>query len=135
MSMRSFHLDVVTPDGAIYSGEVESLLVRTDTGDIEFLAGHIDYIASLGTGRARIREGGRDRYASVSGGTIQISGGKASLVAVTFEFKENIDIERARAAKSRAEEKIKAAKSDRELVLAKARLERAISRIKVYELK
>ena len=133
--MRSFHIDVVTPDGAIYSGEIESLLVRTDTGDVEFLAGHIDYIASLGTGRARIREDGRDRYASVSGGTVAITGGVAKLVAVTFEFKEDIDIERARNAKARAEEKIRAAKSDRELMLAKARLERAISRIKVYELK
>ena len=133
--MKSFHLEVITPDGVIYSGEIESLLVRTDTGDIEFLAGHVDYIAALGTGRARIREGGRDRYASCSGGTVSVEGGRVQLIAVTFEFKENIDIDRARTAMARAEEKIKAAKSDRELVLAKARLERALARIKVYELK
>ena len=133
--MRSFHLDVVTPDGTIYSGEIESLLVRTDAGDVEFLKGHIDYIAALGTGRARIKENGRDRYASCSGGSVIVKDGKVTLSAVTFEFKEEIDIERARSAKTRAEEKIRAAKSDRELLLAKARLERAISRIKVYELK
>lgn len=133
--MRSFHIDVVTPDGLIYSGEIESLLVRTDTGDVEFLAGHIDYIAALGTGRARIKEGGRDRYASVSGGTVAVKDGKVRLVAVTFEFKEDIDIERARSAMARAEEKIKAARSERELTLAKARLQRAIARIRVWELK
>ncbi len=133
--MRSFHIDVVTPDGLIYSGEIESLLVRTDAGDVEFLAGHIDYIAALGTGRARIKEGGRDRYASVSGGTVAVKDGKVRLVAVTFEFKEDIDIERARSAMARAEEKIKAARSERELTLAKARLQRAIARIRVWELK
>ena len=133
--MNSFLLEVVTPDGVAFSGEVESLLVKTKTGDVEFLRGHIDYVAALGTGRARIRQAGNSKYASVSGGTVIIKDGKATLAATTFEFKEDIDIERARLAKERAEEKIKAAKDDKTLVLAKARLERAIARIKVYELK
>ena len=54
--MKSFNLKVVTPDGLLFESEVESLLVRTDDGDVEFLAGHIDYMASLGTGRARIKQ-------------------------------------------------------------------------------
>ena len=53
--MKSFNLKIVTPDGLCFDSEVESLLVRTDDGDVEFLAGHIDYMASLGTGRARIK--------------------------------------------------------------------------------
>ena len=38
--MKSFHIEIVTPDGIEYEGEVESLLVRTDDGDVEILAGH-----------------------------------------------------------------------------------------------
>ena len=49
--MKEFHLEIVTPDGLIFDEQVESLLARTDDGDVEFLAGHIDYMASLGTGK------------------------------------------------------------------------------------
>ena len=46
--MKPFHLEIVTPDGLAYSGEVESLLIRTDDGDVEILCGHADFLASIG---------------------------------------------------------------------------------------
>ena len=63
--MRPFNLEIVTPDGLVFSGEVESLLVRTDDGDAEILAGHADFLASLSTGRARLIIGGNAKFASV----------------------------------------------------------------------
>ena len=60
--MKTFNLKVVTPDGLAFDQEVESLLVRADDGYVEFLAGHIDYMASIDTGRARIKADGKDRY-------------------------------------------------------------------------
>ena len=132
--MRSFKLKIVTPDGLAFDSEVESLLVRTDDGDVEFLAGHIDYMASLGTGRARIKADGKDRYASVSGGFVTVKGGEAKLVAVTFEFAENIDLERARAARDNARAKISEATDDKALMLAKAKLQRALNRVDVAEI-
>ena len=66
--MKPFHIDIVTPDGLAYSGQVESLLVKTDDGDTEILCGHADYMASVGTGRARLIIDGKARYASVNGG-------------------------------------------------------------------
>ena len=131
--MRNFNLKVVTPDGLCFDSEVESLLVRTDDGDVEFLAGHIDYMASLGTGRARIKADGKDRYASVSGGFVTVKSGEVKLVAITFEFSENIDIDRARAAKDEAERIISSSKDDKSIRLAKAKLARALSRIDVAE--
>ena len=133
--MSSFHLEIATPDGECFSGEVESLLIRTDSGDTEILKGHEDYIAPIGTGRARIKVGGVNRYASASRGIVAVKEGKVTLAAVTFEFAENIDIERAKRAKALAEEKIASAKDDKALALAHAKLERAIARIRAYELK
>ena len=133
--MNTFNLQIVTPDGECFSGEAESLLVRTDTGDVEILAGHSDYIAPLGTGRARIKTGGTLRYASASSGILTVTRGRVKLAAVTFEFAEDIDLERANRAKVMAEEKIREAKDDRALTLARAKLERAIARIRAYELK
>ncbi len=132
--MKEFHLEIVTPDGLVFDDKVESLLVRTDDGDVEFLAGHIDYMASLGTGKARLKIGGTDRFASVSGGFVTVSGGEVKLVAITFEFAENIDLERAKAAKEKATELLSSAKDAATIDLAKAKLQRALNRINVAEL-
>ena len=132
--MKIFNLKIVTPDGLKFDAEVESLLVRTDDGDVEFLAGHINYMASLGTGRARIKQDGKDRYASVSGGFVTVKGGEVKLVAITFEFREDIDLERAKAAKEDAKAAIASSSDDKALALAKAKLQRALSRIDVAEM-
>lgn len=129
--MREFNLQVVTPDGTVFDGKAESLILRTDDGDVQILAGHVDYMASLGTGRAKIVTGGTERLASASGGFVTVSGGEVKLVAVTFEFAENIDIERARRAKERAEELIRIAENDKAILVAKAKLRRAVCRIDV----
>ena len=129
--MRTFHLEVVTPDGMCYDSQIESLLVRTIDGDVEFLAGHIDYMAALGTGKARIKVEGRDRYASVSGGFVTVSGGEVKLVAITFEFAEDIDLDRAKVAAEKARETIASSKDDKAAKLAEAKLKRALNRIAV----
>ena len=129
--MKEFHLEIVTPDGLEFDGMVESLLVNSDNGYVEFLAGHIDYITPLTIGKARIKHQGKDKYAAISGGFVTISNGEVKLVAVTFEFADDIDVERAKRSKARAEEEIRRATNDKELLLAKARLRRAMSRIDV----
>jgi F-type H+-transporting ATPase subunit epsilon len=129
--MRSFKLKIVTPDGLAFDSEVESLLVRTDDGDVEFLAGHIDYMASLGTGRARIKKDGKDKLASVSGGFVTVKNGEVNLVAITFEFREDIDLDRAMQALDEAKANLHSAKDDKEVKLAKAKLARATNRIGV----
>lgn len=132
--MKDFHLRIITPDGVKFDGEVGSLLVRTDDGDVEILAGHIDYFAHLAIGRARLIIGDKSRFASVNGGCVLMSSGSVTLTATTFEFAEEIDLARAKVARDAAEKRISDAKSDYELVLAKAKLMRAINRINVAEL-
>ena len=133
--MKAFHLEIVTPDGLEYDGQVESLLVRTDDGDIEILAGHTDILASVSTGRARLIIDGKSRFASVNGGFLSVSGGKVRLCAITFEFADQIDLKRAEAAKEKAEAAIKASADARDERIAKAKLARAASRIKVAGMK
>lgn len=129
--MREFKLEVLTPDGVAFDDMALSLLIRTDDGDVEILAGHIDYMASVGTGRARILTAGGERLASASGGFVTVEGGKVRLVATTFEFAEDIDLERAKRAKEKAEELLRRAEGEKAEEIAKAKLKRAISRIGV----
>ena len=56
--MNSFPLKIVTPDGLQYDGQAEELIVRTTSGDIGILAGHINCVAPLGMGRATIVSNG-----------------------------------------------------------------------------
>jgi F-type H+-transporting ATPase subunit epsilon len=133
--MRAFHIEIVTPDGIAYKGDVTSLLVRTDDGDVEILAGHADLLASVSTGRVRLTIDGQEKFASVNGGFLSVKGKDVRLCAITFEFADQIDIKRAEAAKARAEAALQAAKDDRDERIAKAKLLRAASRINVVTMK
>ena len=133
--MRQFHLQIVTPDGTVFDGDAEAILVRCGSGDVEIMAGHEDFFATVGTGRAKLAVGGKSRNASASGGFVSVRSGRVQLVCTTFEFSDEIDPKRAEAAKARAEEAIKNAKDDKALVLAKAKLRRAINRINVSKMK
>ena len=134
--MRTFHLEIVTPDGLVFDGEAESLLVHTTEGDAEILRGHMDYIATVDVGRARITEaGGKSRLASCAGGFLSVTKEHVRLVAVTFEFAENIDEQRARKAKERAEQALANAKDRKTKQIAEAKLARALNRIHIAKTK
>ena len=134
--MKEFSLQIVTPDKTAFDGKVESLLIRTTAGDVEILAGHADLLAALGTGRARIRlSDGTEKLASVNGGFLSVASGEARVAATTFEFADELDLSRAEAAKEKAEQQMKDAKSNAELSVAKSKLQRALSRIHVKSMK
>ncbi len=129
--MSTFRLRIVTPDGLFFSGEAESLTIRTATGEVGILAGHTDYVATLGMGRAKIVTDGETRHAACIGGLLTVSKGDVTVVATTFEWAEDIDKARAEraAANARAvmEQKSNYTRSD--ILLAEARLKRALVRI------
>lgn len=133
--MNEFHLEIVTPDGIEFDGMAESLLVKSTEGDVEILSRHADYFASLGIGRARIKTKDGTKSASAAGGFLSVSEGNVRLVATTFEFADDIDLTRARLAKEKAEKAIAEASDDRALNLAKAKLQRALTRISVGEMR
>ena len=134
--MKAFPLKIVTPDGVKFDGEVEQLIVRTTTGDIGFLAGHVNCVAPLGMGRASIQIDGKKRYGACIGGMVSVMNGHANLVPTTFEWVEEIDADRAQASYQRAKKTIDdKSNSDTDILLAKARLRRALVRKGVVSMK
>lgn len=129
--MSSFHLQIVTPDGEFFDGQAERVKVRTINGDVAILAGHIPYVTALGTGEAAVTVDGTVRKAAASGGMLSVTPEIVRVVATTFEWAENIDVERAQRAKEKAEARIRKAQNAKELELAKAKLSRALVRINV----
>lgn len=131
--MRTFQLQIGTPDGLLFKGEVERVVCRSITGDLAVLAGHCNFCTALGMGEAHIvLEDGTRREAACIGGMLSMMDGECSLLATTWEWKEDIDVERASKAKQRAEELLsKGGLSDREYKIAEAKLHRALVRLSV----
>lgn len=124
--MTPFSLKIVTPDGMIFDGQADKVVVRTTGGDICILARHMDYVSPLGMGMAFVEFRGRRRAAACIGGMIRVKDGDVTLVPTTFEWSHKIDLERAETAYKKAEAVLKSGGvSDVEIALAKARLERA----------
>ena len=129
--MSSFPLRIVTPDGSLFDGHAEALRLRTSEGYVSLRAGHADYIAALDVGMVSLTRDGVTRNAACGGGFVSVEKGAVRLVATTFEYADDIDVERAELAKARAEERLAQAREDRDITLAKAKLSRALNRISV----
>ena len=134
--MTAFPLKIVTPDGLAYEGQAEEVIVRTTGGDLGILAGHINCVAPLGMGRAMLVIDGKTRYAACIGGMVSVVNGQVTVVATTFEWADQIDVDRAEASEKQAKAVISdktAANTD--LRLAEARLKRALVRKNVAQMK
>lgn len=134
--MTSFSLKIVTPDGLIYDGQAEQIIVRTTNGDVAILAKHINYVAPLGMGKAVIISGGQRRTAACIGGMLSVVDGAVTLVPTTFEWSDKIDVDRAEAAYQKADRVLKDSNSsENDLKLAEAKLRRALVRKSVASIK
>jgi len=134
--MTPFKLKIVTPDGLIFDGEAEKLIVRTISGDVCILARHIDYVSPLGMGMAIVEANGTRRTAACIGGMLSVSNGEVTLVPTTFEWAEQIDLERVLRSHERADKVLRdSGASDTEIALAQARLHRALVRKSVASFK
>jgi len=122
-------VEVVSPERVQYSGEARMVLCRTTEGEIAFLTGHAPLIGALGIGEVRIaQESGEDEVAAVHGGFVEVRHDKVVILSDVAELKSEIDVERAKEAKSKAES---AAQSDADDEDAKAALRRAEVRLQV----
>lgn len=133
--MRTFPLRIGTPDGLLFKGEVERVVCRSISGDLAVLAGHCNFCTALGMGEAHIvLEDGTKREAACIGGMLSVINGECDVLATTWEWKEDIDAERASAAKERAEKMLaKGGLTDKEYKIAEAKLQRALVRLSVKE--
>ena len=129
--MSTYHLQVVSMDGLDFEGEVQKILLRTIDGDVEILARHTDYCTAIGMGTARVTMAdGTERKAACIGGMLSVMKGEVRVLPTTWEWSEDIDLARAKAAKEHAEERLKDQMLDKDArIRAEAKLYRALVRI------
>ncbi len=128
--MNTFQLQIVTPDGLLYDGEAQKIIFRTTEGDVGILANHCDYVTPLSIGIARIFTDDGEKKAACSGGMLSVTDGLVRVIASTFEWAEDIDVERAERAKSKAEARLENHnRSEYEYKLAQIKLRKSLARL------
>ncbi|MBM3730096.1 MAG: ATP synthase F1 subunit epsilon [Actinobacteria bacterium] len=104
-----FHVEVVSPERVVYSGEASQVITRTiGGGEIAFLPGHVSFLGALVENHTRVYQAdGKVVDVAVHGGFVEVSGTTITILSDGAELAGDIDIERARRAKERAEERIR----------------------------
>ena len=131
-----FTFEVHTPYRPFFSGRVESISLTLSDGEIGVYASHSPFSAPAQSCILRIKDNrGRLRHAFITDGILEVKEHKTVLMVDTAEWPEEIDRERALAAKQNAEENLETALLKFEIDNAKAKLRRAEFRLKTYELR
>ena len=131
----TYHLQIVTPDGKCFDGQAVRLTIPTIDGQVGILARHINYVTALGMGPAKVVTEEGERCAACIGGMMAVTNGEVKVVATTFEWADEIDVDRAKASMARAEKMLENPKDAHTVQYANARIKRARVRLSVAEKK
>ena len=131
---NTFNLEIICPDRMFYKGEAEMLEIVSEDGMLGIYAGHIPFTAVLMPGVARIHANGEIKEAAIHSGFMEILQDKITVLAEIAEWPEEIDLDRAKQAKERAEKRIKG-QMEKEFNLKRAEfaLRKSIARIKLVK--
>lgn len=130
--MITFYAQILTPEGSLFDEEVTGVRVPGTMGSFEIKSLHANIISSLEVGEILVRQAnGNELHFSVTGGFVEVVNSKLTLLAEAAEPVEEIDVERAKAAKERARERLEADDPEIDKERARKALERAENRIKL----
>ena len=125
----NFTLKIVTPKGIYLEKEIESLTVRTTDGQIGILAHHLPLASPLEIAEMHFMANGQKEEYAVAGGFVYVGKDVTTIIANAIESQEEIDLERAQAAKKRAEDRLHSGSADIDYIRAEIALKKAINRI------
>ncbi len=108
--MGTMQVELVSPEGILWSGEADMIITRTiGGGDIAFLPDHTSFVGALGIGVLTVRpsSGGADEKVAVHGGFAEISKNHVTILSDVAELASQIDVQRARRAKEAREAELR----------------------------
>lgn len=132
MSEKTYHLEIVTPRGMVFTGEVVSFSAPGVVGGFQVLHSHAPFLSALKIGEVKIIDasGKEYRYAT-SGGFVEVRDNRVILLAETTERADEIDVERAQTARDRSKQRIGEKKPGTDIERARSALQRALNRLKI----
>ncbi len=127
--MSTIKLDIVTPERVAYSEDIERIVATAIDGDIGILPGHTPLVTGLVPSVLKVVKDGKEILISVSDGFMDVKPEEINVVVRTAEFPEEIDVERAKEAKKRAEKRLDNNDKKTDEARAKSAMQRALARI------
>ncbi|SDM53486.1 F0F1 ATP synthase subunit epsilon [Sediminibacillus halophilus] len=131
--MKTLMVSVVTPDGPVMEDAFEMVSLKAENGELGILHGHIPLVAPLSIGAIRLKGQDDTKRLAVNGGFVEVRPDKVTILAQSAEKPDEIDVERARKAKERAERRLQTKQDDIDFRRAENALRRAINRLDVVE--
>jgi F-type H+-transporting ATPase subunit epsilon len=128
--VERLYLEIATPERLMVGQEIDMVEAPGTAGEFGVLPGHVPFLTTLDHGEVRFMSEGRTRFVATSGGFAEVVDNRVTLLLDTAEFGEEIDLERARRAKEKAESVLKGLTFEHgEYQAFQAALMRAITRI------
>lgn len=124
-------LEIVTPDRAIVHDQVDEVQVPGTEGYFGVLPGHTPLLSMLQVGQLWYRKGTEKFYLSVAFGLAEVLPDRVVVLAQIAERAEEIDVDRAQAARQRAEQRLASRQRDQDLERARVALLKALTRLNV----
>jgi len=118
--MATLHVDVVSAEESIFSGEAKFVALPGENGELGILPRHTPFITRIKPGAVRIEraDNGEEEFVFVAGGILEVQPGVVTVLADTAIRGHDLDEAKASEAKKRAEEAIRNAKSELDLAAA-----------------
>ncbi|MCP3033427.1 F0F1 ATP synthase subunit epsilon [Halobacillus sp. A1] len=131
--MKTLTVSVVTPDGPVLEDAYQMVSCKAESGELGILPGHIPMVAPLTISAVRLKGEGSSERIAVSGGFLEVRPDKVTILAQSAEKPSDIDVDRARKAKERAEQRMAEKQADIDFRRAEHALKRAINRLDVKD--
>lgn len=125
------NLEIITPERRVLSEKVDEIVVPGLEGELGILPQHTPLVSQLQTGILSYRQGTEKKLVHVSGGFVEVLPDQVAVLSDVAERPEEIDIERARKARERAETRIATGGDDIDFRRAELKLQRAMIRIQL----
>ena len=131
---EALYLEVITPAKIIFKGNVEAVTIPGVEGSFQVLKNHAPLISVFEIGLVKIKvDKSTTKYFATGGGTVEVLNNEVLVLADSLEAVEEIDIERAKRARERAEDRLTHKSEDTDLERARAALARAVNRLTLVE--
>ncbi|TXK75988.1 F0F1 ATP synthase subunit epsilon [Paenibacillus sp. N3.4] len=131
--MSTFLLEIVTPERKVYAEQASMVVAKGVEGELGILPNHIPLVTPLKIGSITVKkQGSKDEIIAVNGGFMEVRKDKVVILAESAELPEQIDVDRAKAAKERAQKRLADTKQEHvDFKRAELALQRALNRINV----
>lgn len=127
----TFQLEIVTPEKKVVDTAAEEIQIPGKNGYLGILPGHAPLITELAVGEIIYRENSAEQRLAVAWGFAEVLPDKVTILAETAERPQEIDVERARKSKERAEQRLTSGNTEVEVDRALDALKRAETRLEV----